>query len=285
VRLGITSFLTDRALAPAALARAVEDRGFASLYLPEHTHLPVESDTPPALVEGVDVEDYRRSLDPMVALGSAASVTEQIRLGTGILLVAQHDPIILAKQLATLDHLSGGRVVLGIGFGWNRQEAADHGVPFADRRAVARENLLAMQALWSQEQASFRGSTVSFGPSWAWPKPSQGPRIETLVGGGAVPAVFELVAELADGWMPVGGAGLSDALPRLHRAVEGHGRDPGSVRVVPFGTLPTPGKLDHYRALGIRDVVFRVPSGTADTMLPVLDDYARYVTTFGGDDD
>lgn len=285
MRLGITAFLTDRALAPADLARAAEERGFASLFLPEHTHLPVVSDTPPALVEGVTTEDYRRSLDPLVALATAVPVTERLRLGTGILLVAQHDPIVLAKQLATLDHVSGGRVVLGVGFGWNRQEAADHGVAFGHRRAVAREHVLAMQALWSEEQASFHGASVSFGPSWAWPKPLQVPRIETLVGGGGGPSVFEAVAEFADGWMPIGGAGLTEAIPRLRRAVEARGRDPEAVRVVPFGTLPTPGKLDHYWSLGIKEVILRLPSGPAGAMLSALDDHAHYLTTFGGDDD
>ena len=157
MRLGITAFLTDRDMAPADLARAVEERGFHSLYLPEHTHLPVRADTPPALVEGVHLEDYRRSLDPFVALATAAAVTERILLGTGVVLAAQHDPIVLAKQIATLDHLSGGRVVFGMGFGWNRAEAADHGVAFAERREVAREHVLCMQALWSQEQAEFHG--------------------------------------------------------------------------------------------------------------------------------
>src|ERR1700722_10061434 len=134
MRLGITAFLTDLAMPAADLAVAAEERGFHSLYLPEHTHLPVRADTPPALVEGVAVDDYRRSLDPVVALSTAASLTRRTLLGTGVMLVAQHDPIVLAKQLATLDHLSGGRAVLGIGFGWNREEAADHGIAFADRR-------------------------------------------------------------------------------------------------------------------------------------------------------
>ena len=126
---------------------------------------------PPALVGGVQLDDYRRSLDPMVALATAAAATERIALGTGVMLVAQHDPIVLAKQLATLDLLSGGRVVFGMGFGWNRAEAADHGVAFGDRRAVARENALCMQALWSEDQAEFHGAHVSLEPCWSWPKP------------------------------------------------------------------------------------------------------------------
>ncbi len=283
MRLGITAFLTDLAMTPAELALAAEERGFHSFYLPEHTHLPVRADQPPALVEGVDADDYRRSLDPIVALSTAASATRRILLGTGVMLVAQHDPIVLAKQLATLDHLSGGRVVLGIGFGWNREEAADHGVAFEDRRAIARDHVLCMQALWSEDQAEFHGRYVSLDKCWSWPKPVQQPRIATLIGGSANASVFGAVAEYADGWMPVGGAGLSEALPRLRRAVEDRGRDPGGIRVVPFGTVPTDEKLAHYQAQGIGEVVLRVPSGSARTMLSVLDDHAAYLARFGGE--
>ena len=284
MRLGITSFLTDRDMAPAHLARAAEERGFHSLYVPEHTHLPVRDDAPPALVEGVHLDDYRRSLDPFVALATAASVTERIRLGTGVVLAAQHDPIVLAKQIATLDHLSGGRVVFGTGFGWNRAEAADHGVDFGLRREVAREHILCMQALWSQEQAEFHGTYVSLDPCWSWPKPIQQPRVPTLVGGGATPKVFAAIAEYADGWMPIGGSGLTEALPELRRAVEARNRDPDLIRVVPFGTVPTEAKLAHFEGLGIDEVVLRVPSGDADHMLATLDAHARHLERFGGDD-
>ncbi len=281
MRLGITAFLTDRAMAPADLARAVEDRGFHSLYLPEHTHLPVRADTPPALVEGVHADDYRRSLDPLVALATAASVTSRIRLGTGVVLAAQHDPIVLAKQIATLDQLSGGRVVFGMGFGWNREEAADHGVEFSSRREVAREHVLCMQALWSQDQAEFHGDHVELEPCWSWPKPVQQPRVTTLIGGGAHPSVFRAIAEYADGWLPIGGAGLADAMPVLRRAMEDAGRDPAAVRVVPFGTVPNDQKLDRYQAIGIDEVVLRVPSGEAAAMLAVLDAHAGFIERFG----
>jgi len=283
VRLGITAFLTDRDMAPADLARAAEARGFYSLYVPEHTHLPVRDDVPPALVEGVRLDDYRRSLDPFVALATAASVTERILLGTGVVLAAQHDPIVLAKQIATLDHLSGGRVVFGTGFGWNRAEAADHGVDFGLRREVAREHILCIQALWSQEQAEFHGRYVSLDPCWSWPKPVQQPRVRTLVGGGATPTVFAAIAEYADGWMPIGGSGLADALPELRRAVEARDRDPDGIRVVPFGTVPTEAKLAHFERLGIDEVVLRVPSGDADQMLATLDAHAVHLERFGGD--
>ena len=281
MRLGITAFLTDRDMAPADLGRAVEERGFDSLYLPEHTHLPVRADIPPALVEGVHLEDYRRSLDPFVALSMVAAVTERITIGTGVVLAAQHDPIVLAKLVATLDHLSGGRVVLGLGFGWNRQEAADHGVPFGERRAIAREHVLCMQALWSHDQAEFHGRYVSLDPCWSWPKPVQQPRVTTLVGGGAHPGVFGAIAEYGDGWMPIGGAGVGQALPELQRAFELQGRDPATARVVPFGTVPSVEKLEHYRQLGVDEVVLRVPSGPADQMLTVLDAHAAFVERIG----
>jgi probable F420-dependent oxidoreductase len=285
MRLGITAFLTDRAMAPVDLARAAEDRGFHSLYFPEHTHLPVRADTPPALVEGVHLDDYRRSLDPFVALSTAASVTDRLALGTGVVLAAQHDPIVLAKQIATLDHLSGGRMVFGMGFGWNRAEAADHGVDFESRRKVAREHVLCMQALWSQDQAEFHGEYVSLDPCWSWPKPIQQPRVTTLIGGGANPSVFAAVAEYADGWMPIGGSGLSEAVPVLRRAVEDRGRDPQAIRVVPFGTVPSDQKLAHYQSQGITEVVLRVASGSADEMLAELDSHAAYLDRFGGDDE
>jgi probable F420-dependent oxidoreductase len=283
VQLGITAFLTDRTFAAAELARAVEGRGFRSLFLPEHTHLPVAADTPPALVEGVHADDYRRSLDPLIALATAASVTERLRLGTGVTLVAQHDPVALAKQIATLDHASGGRVVFGMGFGWNRAEAADHGVPFDRRREVARDHALCMQAIWSQEQPSYHGTFVDLEPCWAWPKPVQ-QRVPTLIGGGATDSVFDAVVEYGDGWMPIGGSGLKESLPRLQRCAERSGRDPAELRVIPFGTVPTEGKLDHYRSLGVTEVVLRLPGGASEEMLTALDRLAAFVDEFGADD-
>jgi probable F420-dependent oxidoreductase len=277
MRVGVTAFLTDRSISAPAFAIAAEERGFASLYLPEHTHLPVAESDPPALVEGVSRDDYRRSLDPMAALAAAAAVTERIRLGTGVCLVAQHDPLVLAKQVATVDQLSRGRVVLGIGYGWNRTEASDHGVDFARRRAVAAEKLRCMQALWSMDVAEFHGDYVDVGPCYSWPKPVQQPRVRTLVGAGAGSRTFSEVAELADGWMPIGGAGVARALPALRQAVEAAGRDPAAAEVVAFGTIPSEGKLGHYRDSGVTEVVLRIPSGPEAAMVRVLDDYARFV--------
>jgi probable F420-dependent oxidoreductase len=276
VRLGITSFLHAGALAPARLAREAEDRGFTSLFLPEHTHLPVRAASPPSLVEGVDPDDYRRSLDPLVALATAAVTTSHLRLGTGVLLVAQHDPIVLAKQLATLDVLSGGRVVLGVGFGWNRAEAADHGVAFADRRAVAREHVGCLRALWADDPAAYHGDHVDLPSCWSEPKPVHG-HVPVLVGGGSGPALLEAVAAWGDGWLPIGGAGLAQALPELARRAEAHGRDPAQLPVVPFGTVPSEGKLDHLAGLGVREVVLRLPAADPDAMLAGLDHLARFV--------
>jgi probable F420-dependent oxidoreductase len=281
MRLGITASLTDRDMSPAALARAAEDRGFDSLFLPEHTHLPVRADQPPGLVDGVRSEDYRRTLCPLVSLSTAVSTTERIRLGTGILLVAQHDPIVLAKQIATLDHLSHGRVTLGIGFGWNRAEAEDHGVDFASRHAVVREHLLCMQALWSQEQAQFHGEFIDLPPTWAWPKPPQQPRPRVLIGGGSGAAVLGAVADYADGWMPIGGSGLGEAMPRLRRLAEEKGRDPATLEVIPFGTVGGAEKLEHYTSLGVSEVILRVRSGPAEEMRTRLDALAPLVDLAG----
>jgi probable F420-dependent oxidoreductase len=277
VRLGVTAALTDLDVAPATLAAVVEELGFDSFWLPEHTHLPVREHTPPALVEGVDADVYKRTLDPLVALATASSTTERIGLGTGILLAAQHDPILLAKQVATLDHLSRGRVTLGVGFGWNRAEAEDHGVDFGRRRVMVREHLAAMEALWSTERSEFHGEFVDFGPSWSWPKPVQQPRVRTLIGGPASVSVFAAVVESGDGWLPIGGSGLTQAIPRLHTLAEEAGRDPGTLCVIPFGTIANKEKLEHYARLGVDEVVLRVRGGPAEAVRDELHSLAPLV--------
>jgi alkanesulfonate monooxygenase SsuD/methylene tetrahydromethanopterin reductase-like flavin-dependent oxidoreductase (luciferase family) len=178
---------------------------------------------------------------------------------------------VLAKQIATLDHLSGGRFTLGIGFGWNRAEAEDHGVPWSKRHALVREHMQCMQALWSHDQAEYHGELVDLPPTWAWPKPVQQPRVRTLIGGGDTDTVLNAVAEYADGWLPIGGRGLAEAIPRLRRAAEANGRDPDSLTVIPFGTIGNEGKLAHYASLGIDEVVLRIHAGDRDAMLTQLD--------------
>jgi probable F420-dependent oxidoreductase len=281
MRYGVTMFATDVSIDVVELARAVEERGLDSLWLPEHTHIPTGRKTPhPG--GGELPEKYKRSLDPLVALAAAATATATLRLGTGILLPAQRDPIVTAKAVASLDHVSGGRLALGVGFGWNEDEMADHGVDYRGRRSVAREHVLAMQALWHDDEAEFAGEHVQIPPSWSWPKPAQRdrtgrPSVPLLMGGGAGPQLFAHAVEYADGWMPIGGAGLSQALPTLRAALDDAGRDPEHFEVVPFAAIPEHGKLDHYESLGVTETVFDLPSAPRDEVLPALDRFAGIV--------
>jgi probable F420-dependent oxidoreductase len=280
MRFGVTIFATDVSMGVVELAREVEDRRLGSLWFPEHTHIPVSRRTPPPTGQAELAEEYKRTLDPLVALAAASSVTSHLRLGTGILLAAQRDPIVTAKAVASLDHVSGGRVWLGVGFGWNEDEMAHHGVRYRERRQVTQEHVQAMQALWADEQASFEGAHVGFSPSWSWPKPVQRdargrPAVPIVLGGGAGPTLFAHIAEYADGWIPIGGSGLTDAIPRLRSAFETAGRDPSALEVVVFGTLPDHGKLDHFASIGVTECVFQLPSAPRDRVLPVLDRYAK----------
>ncbi|MGW6950026.1 TIGR03619 family F420-dependent LLM class oxidoreductase [Streptomyces xanthophaeus] len=286
MRIATTIFLTDRTISPVRLARILEERGFSGLYLPEHTHIPVSRDTP-APMGGQLPEMYGRTLDPFVALGQAGAVTERLALGTGITLVAQHDPIGLAKQAATLDHLTGGRVTLGIGYGWNVEEAADHGVEWRTRRELVRDRMALMRALWAPEPTAYVGQYSSVQASTAYPKPAQAPRElgpgaplygpRTLIGGAAGPKLFGAVADHADGWLPIGGGGLTESLPVLRQVWEAAGRDPKSLQVVPYAVQPSPGKLGHYADLGIEEVVLQLPSATEPEVLRTLDGFAQYL--------
>ncbi len=277
MKLGIAFHATDVSMSAVELAREADARGFYSLYLPEHTHIPTSRRTPAPTGDEILGDEYKRCLDPYIALAAAAAITERIRLGTGIGLVAQHDAITFAKQLATLDLLSEGRLVVGIGFGWNHEEMENHGIDVKRRRALVREKMLAMQALWSNEVSEFRGDFVSFEPSWQWPKPVQQPRPRVLIGGAPGPTLVDHVAEYADGWMPFGGAGVREALPKLRAAFEARGRDPATLHVVPMGIHPSPEKLDYYREVGVTEAVLRVPSAPRDEVMPVLDEHARHL--------
>lgn len=280
MHLGATLFLTDRSIDPVELARELEDRGYSSLWVPEHTHIPTSRRTPAPMGEPI-ADEYLRCLDPYVTLGMVAAATERLRFGTGISLLAQRDPIVTAKEVATLDHLSGGRMTLGIGYGWNLEELENHGGRKATRRAVVRERTLAMQELWGEERAEFHGEHVQMAESWAWPKPVQTvrgrPGVPVVVGGAPGPTLFRHIAEFADGWLPIGGSGVAAALPDLHRAAEEAGRDPADFRVIPFGTLPERGKLDHYASLGIDEVVLRLPSAGRDEVLRTLEEHQRFL--------
>ncbi|GHG01317.1 MULTISPECIES: LLM class F420-dependent oxidoreductase [Streptomyces] len=276
MRISTTIFLTDETISPVRLARELEERGFAGLYLPEHTHIPVERATPYPAGGGLPRE-YARTLDPFVALAQAAAVTDRIALGTGITLLAQHDPIALAKQIATLDHLSGGRFTLGLGYGWNKEEAADHGVAWSTRRELVADRLALMRALWAPEPTAYEGEYgYSARASEVWPKPAGGaPRV--LLGGAAGPKLFAAVAGQTDGWMPIGGRGLSESLPVLRAEWERAGRDPKALQVVPYAVLPSAGKLAHYAELGCEETVLQLPPAGEDEVLRVLDAYAEFL--------
>lgn len=277
MRYGVTMFMTDQTMPPVELARAIEERGLHSLYVPEHTHIPTSRKTPPPTGDAELRDEYKRTLDPLVALAMCAAATERLIVGTGVCLVAQREPIVTAKAIATLDHMSGARFVLGMGFGWNADEIADHGIAMPDRRDIAREHVLAMQALWRDDVASFDGKYVQIPPSWSWPKPARPGGPPVLIGGAPGPKLFAHVAEYAHGWIPIGGAGIRAALPDLHRACDAIGRDPATLQIVPFGTVPDAGKLEYYASIGVTEVVLRLPGGGADRVLPILDEYATFV--------
>lgn len=274
MKLGLTIFSTDLSMSFVDVAREAEARGFYSLYLPEHTHIPTSRATPAPTGDAELAEEYKRTLDPFVALAAAASVTETIKLGTAVSLVAQRDPIVTAKEVATLDLLSSGRVVFGVGYGWNKEEMADHGVAYRERRDLVRETMLAIKRLWTADEAEYDGEHVKFARSWSWPKPVQKPHPPIYIGGAAGPKLFRNIAEWADGWMPIGGGGMKSAIPDLKRAFEEAGRDPDALRILPVGTIGNRGKLDYYESLGVDEVALAVPSGTDAEVLPVLDQYA-----------
>ncbi len=199
---GLVLFTSDRGIAPAKAAKLADDHGFTTFYVPEHTHIPIKREAahPTTGDESLPDDRYMRTLDPWVSLGTACAVTSRVRLSTAVALPVEHDPITLAKSIATLDHLSGGRVSLGVGFGWNTDELADHKVPPGRRRTMLREYLEAMRALWTEEEASYEGEFVNFGPSWAWPKPVQS-HIPVLVGAAGNEKNFKWIAKSADGWI------------------------------------------------------------------------------------
>lgn len=271
---------TDRSMSPVAVAVEAEQRGFAGLFLPEHTHIPASRETPPPNGEDELPEMYWRTFDPIVMLAAVAQATTTLRIGTSVSLPAQHDPIAYAKQIATLDVVSGGRLVLGVGFGWNREEMRAHGVDPRTRRAHVAEVIGCMRALWRDHEATFDGRFVSLAPSWAYPKPVQPGGPPVYVGGAAGPKLLDAVAAWGDGWMPIGGGGLKTAIPALRARAEAHGRDPATLRIAPMAVEPSPGKLEYYAELGVHEVGLRLPTGPADEVRRALDAYEPLLAGF-----
>ena len=279
--LGVMIFPTDTSIQPVQLAREVEARGFESLWFPEHSHIPASRETPwggrknaPPLPQR-----YWRAHDSFVALAACAAVTEKIRLGTGITLVAQRDPIWLAKEVASLDMISKGRFELGVGYGWCVEEMRNHGVDFKTRRDLLREKVLLMKALWTQDEPSYSGELIRFERSWAWPKPTQKPHPPILMGGAVGPKTAAHIAEFCDGWIPLGGAhDVELGMQRIAQACNDIGRDPASVSLSMFyARASTPDELKRHGDLGARRAIMPLPSASADKVLPVLDEYARLI--------
>jgi probable F420-dependent oxidoreductase len=279
MHVGVEIFPTDQTIDPIELAREVEARGFESLWFPEHSHIPTRRTTPWGGREGAPPlpEYYWRTHDPFVALGACAAVTTTLRLGTGICLVAQRDPIHTAKEVASVDRLSGGRFLFGIGYGWNKEEMAQHGTPYGERRAILRERILAMKALWTEDEASFEGDHVRIEPSWAWPKPVQSPHPPIILGGDAGPRTAADIAELCDGWMPIGGRHPLVKWDEVRRACEAIGRDPATVQLGVFGAPPDAERLVGLAGRGVQRAVLGLPQGPRDEVLAMLDEVAPLV--------
>jgi probable F420-dependent oxidoreductase len=265
MRFGLSIFLTDETIAPDEMGRLAEQRGFDSLWLPEHTHMPLDHTPYPS---GGDVpRHYLRTLDPFLALTAAAAATETLLLGFGICLIIQRDPIVTAKEVSTLDRLSGGRVLFGVGAGWNRPELEHHGTPFDRRFGVMRERVEAMRALWTQEEASYDGRYVSFGPSWQWPKPLQDP-LPVYVAGNAE-QVLDRVLRFGDHWLPNREWDLETRIPELRRRAAEAGKPRPDVTY--FGAAIDPAMVERLANAGVDRVLLHLPSAGRDAVEAALD--------------
>lgn len=279
-RCGVIIFATDKSMQPIELAKAVEERGLDSLFVPEHTHIPTNS-VSPFLPGGEIPEPYRRTYDPFVVLAACAAVTERISLGTGICLVSQRHPITLAKEVATLDNISNGRFIFGIGAGWNKPEIENHGTAFEKRWAVLRERILAMKTIWTEDEAEYHGEFVNFDPIWSYPKPVQtgGPPIWI---GANSKYVADRVAEFADGWLPIGGRAGGANIDQVREACEKRGRSFGDITLALFFPPMDEGEAREKIELGYSELIFNLPSEGADEVLPVLDDIAALADKLRG---
>ncbi len=273
--VGVFYFPTDYGINIAELAKALEDRGFGSLYVPEHTHIPLSRKTP--FPGGGELpKRYAHTHDPFVALAFAAAATKKLKIGTGICLVPQHEPIVTAKAIASLDQLSGGRFVFGIGGGWNVDEMENHGTTHKDRFKIMREHVLAMKALWTKEKASYKGEFVKFDPVLSYPKPAQRPHPPVILGGES-DHTLRRVVDYCDGWFPRTRTGFDpvEAKARLAKMAAEKGRDPKSLSITVFGAPNKADVLASYVRAGIEGALLAVPDGTRDEILAFLDKNAQ----------
>jgi probable F420-dependent oxidoreductase len=271
---GIGIFSTDYAIRPDELAREAEARGFESLWVPEHTHIPASRRTP--YPGGGDLpKEYWHTYDPFVALSMAAAVTKTIKLGTGICLIIERDPITTAKEVASLDMLSDGRFIFGIGGGWNAEEMENHGTNYKTRWRLLREEILAMKEIWTKDDAEFHGQFVNFDKIWAYPKPVQKPHPPIIMGGSGA-TTFDRVIEFCDGWMPVGlpVSALEGKIAELKSKSEAAGRDPKTIPISIFNAKADLAAIEHLSKLDVERAIFMLPAAGRDVVLPILDQYA-----------
>ena len=277
---GVYMFATDYAMRPDDLAKAVEERGFESLWFPEHTHIPTSRQSP--WPGGGDLpQEYWHTYDPFIALTAAATVTTKLNLGTGICLVMERGPIPPAKEVASLDHLSNGRFIFGIGGGWNAEEMADHGTNFRRRWRVLRENVMAMKEIWTKEEAEFHGEYVNFDKMWAYPKPTQHPHPPIYMGGDG-PTTFDRVVEFGDGWMPIGGRGtsgpsLAEKIATLKGRWAEAGKNPETLPITIFGARANADVISRLEQDGATRVLFTVQPEKPEAVLPHLDKLAELI--------
>jgi probable F420-dependent oxidoreductase len=285
MRIGVMMFPTDKGMQPVEVAKEAESRGFDSLWFPEHSHIPTSRRTPWGGREGAPPlpEEYWRTHDQFLALTAAAAVTTTLLLGTGITLVAQRDPLWLAKEVATIDQISGGRFLFGIGYGWNHEEMENHGIDPRRRRALVREKILACKELWTKDEASFGGEFVRFDSSWSWPKPVQKPHPPIIVGASATTRHFEHILEYGDAWMPIAGRfPVAEGWTSLQKMAAERGRDPSTLRLGVFGARAAHEDLAELRDLGASFVALGLPPLDRDKAMKAMDGYASLVQEFNG---
>ena len=275
MHIGITQFSTAYTIRIDELAREAEDRGFESLFVPEHTHIPTSRRSP--WPGGSELpEEYKHTIDPFVGLACAAASTKTLRIGTAIALLTERDPIVLAKEGATLDLLSGGRFELGIGAGWNAEEMENHGTTFRDRFKVMCDRAKSIKTIWREEEPEYHGPFVDFDPIWSYPKPLQKPNPPVLLGG-ETRYSLERVVDFCEGWMPRARA-LGDVkaeMARLAESADRAGRDVSTIRTSLFGATGDPEDLDACREAGVFRVLVTIPPEGRDQVLPLLDKHAK----------
>ncbi len=277
MEFGASMFFTDYSMTPTALAQALEDRGFDAVWAPEHSHIPLSRKTPPPS-GGELAKHYYDVMDPFVTLTAAAVATTTLKVGTGVCLVNQRDPIQLAKLVASIDQVSAGRFLFGIGVGWNQDEMENHGTVFATRAALVRERVEAMKEIWTKSKAEYHGTFVNFDPMMTWPKPVQKPHPPIIVGG-AFPHAARRAARYGDAWIPLTARIARDGdvftvVPKFREMLKEAGRDPDSCKIYLFSAPDDLDTLRRYRDLGVVHVSVSVPSAKEDAVLPILDRWA-----------